>query len=77
MTRHRLGAVVGTPDEFKPLIVSGDHLYLQKMLYLEDRFVEVLRHRLDTEIEEYDAVIVERALRDVLESPGVCATESP
>jgi exodeoxyribonuclease V alpha subunit len=67
---HRLGAVVGLHDEFKPLLVSGDHLYLQKMLYLENRFVDVLRHRLDAAIEEYDDAIVERALRDVLDRPG-------
>jgi exodeoxyribonuclease V alpha subunit len=67
---QRLGAVVGLHDEFKPLVVSGDHLYLQKMLYLENRFVEVLRHRLDAAIEEYDDAIVERALRDVLDRPG-------
>jgi exodeoxyribonuclease V alpha subunit len=68
---HRLGAVVGTAAEFKPLIISGDHLYLQKMLYLEDRFVEVLHHRLYAEIQECDEAIVERALRDVLERPAV------
>ena len=45
------------------------HLYLQKMLYLEDRFVEVLHHRLDGEIETYDEANVERALRDVLDRP--------
>ena len=67
---HRLGAVVGLHDEFKPLVVSGEHLYLQKMLYLENRFVDVLRHRLDAAIEEYDDAIVERALRDVLDRPG-------
>ena len=68
---HRLGAVVGSTEEFKPLIISGEHLYLQKMLYLEDRFVKVLRQRQESEIEECDAVIVERALRDVLGRPAV------
>ena len=46
---NQLEAIVGGAEEFKPLIVSGDHLYLQKMYYLEDRFVEVIaspaRHR--------------------------------
>jgi exodeoxyribonuclease V alpha subunit len=67
---QRLGAIVGVHDEFKPLIVSGEHLYLQKMLYLENRFVEVLRQRLDAGAEQYDDAIVERALRDVLDRPG-------
>ena len=40
MTRETGSAIVGSPDEFKPLIVSGDHLYLQKMFYLENRFVD-------------------------------------
>ena len=74
---QRLGAVVGRPEEFKPLIVSGEHLYLQKMLYLEDQFVEVLRHRLDAGIEEYNQAIVERALRDVLEPPRVAQRKAP
>jgi exodeoxyribonuclease V alpha subunit len=68
---HRLGAIIGTADEFKPLIVSGDHLYLQKMLYLEDRFVEILRHRLDAEISGYGDAKVERALGDVLKRPAM------
>ena len=68
---HRLGAIVGGTEEFKPLVISGDHVYFQKMLYLEDRFVEVLCHRLDGEIHDCDEAIVERALRDVLERPAV------
>ena len=62
---RRLDATIGRDEEFKPLIISGDHLYLQKMLYLENRFVEVLRHRLDVEIYDWDEAKVERALRDV------------
>jgi exodeoxyribonuclease V alpha subunit len=68
---HRLGAVVGSPEEFKPLIVAGEYLYLQKMLYLEDRFVEVLRHRLDARAPAHDESQVEHALRDVLDRPAV------
>jgi exodeoxyribonuclease V alpha subunit len=67
---HKLEAIVGGPDEFKPLIISGDHLYMQKMLYLENRFVATLRHRLEAEIETYDDGIIERALCDVLDRPG-------
>jgi exodeoxyribonuclease V alpha subunit len=66
----RLGAIIGVPGDFKPLIVSGDHLYLQKMLALENRFVEVLCRRLDAEIQVYDQADVEHALRDVLERPA-------
>ena len=46
----RVGTIVGTAGEFKPLIVVGEYLYLQKMLHLENRFVDVLRRRLDAAI---------------------------
>ncbi len=68
---HRLDTVVGSTEEFKPLVISGDHLYFQKMLYLEDRFVEGLRQRLDDETTERNELIIERALRDVLKRPAV------
>ena len=66
----RLGTIVGAVDEFKPLIVTGPHLYLQKMLNLEDRFVEVMR-RLDAEIEGWPEEQVEQAICDVLARPRV------
>ena len=47
----KLGSIVGSPAEFKPLIVLGDHLYLQKMFYLENRFVDTLRQRFEATIE--------------------------
>ena len=53
------------------MIVSGDHLYLQKMFYLENRFVETLRHRLEAEIETYADDLIEHALADVLDRPGL------
>ena len=42
----RASALVGTAMEFKPLVLAGDHLYLQKMLHLENQLVAVLRQRL-------------------------------
>ena len=63
-------AIVGRADEFKPLIVSGPYLYLQKMFYLEDRFVDTLRRRLDADIAECDEARVEQSLRDVLDRSG-------
>ena len=67
----KLGSIVGSPAEFKPLIVSGDHLYLQKMFYLENRFVDTLRQRFEAKIETYDDTVIERALADVLDRPGL------
>ena len=67
---QRLGSIVGSAGEFKPLVVSGPYLYLQKMLHLEDRFVAVLRRRLGAAGPEYGEAAVEHALRDVLERPA-------
>ncbi len=67
----RLGTIVGSAGEFKPLVVLGPYLYLQKMLHLEDRFVAVLQRRLEAVGPEYDAAAVEHALGDVLERPAL------
>jgi exodeoxyribonuclease V alpha subunit len=67
---QRLTAVVGSAQEFKPLIVAGDHLYLQKMFYLEGRFVDVLGHRLTADVETYDEARIDRAVRDVVGRPS-------
>ena len=63
----RVDTIIGTAGDFKPLIVVGSYLYLQKMLHLEDRFVEVLLRRLDTVSPAWSGQDAEEALRDVLE----------
>ncbi len=67
----RLDAIVGSEHEFKPLIVAGDHLYLQKMLHLENRFTAAMHRRLDTVIPHWPDEQVEFALNDVLTRPSV------
>jgi len=67
----RAGALVGTADAFKPLVVAGPHLYLQKMLHLEDRFVAAMHSRLATGISGWTAEQVELALHDVCARPTV------
>jgi exodeoxyribonuclease V alpha subunit len=67
----RLGAIVGSEHEFKPLIVADGHLYLQKMLHLENRFADVMRRRLEAELPSWPVEQVERALGDVLAQPSV------
>ena len=57
----RLGAIVGSEDEFKPLIVTNEHLYLQKMLNLENRFADVMHRRLEAELPGWPEDEVERA----------------
>jgi len=72
----RAGALIGAGDAFKPLIIAGPHLYLQKMLHLEDRFVDVLRRRLAAEIPGWSQEHVEAALRDVCARPTVRAEQT-
>jgi exodeoxyribonuclease V alpha subunit len=67
----RLGAIVGSLHDFKPLIVADGHLYLQKMLHLENRFADVMRRRLEAELFGFPEDQVERALADVLARPSV------
>ena len=58
----RLGpgrTIIGTAGEFKPLVVDGEYLYLQKMLHLENRFVEALRRRLEAAIPAWSPEVSE------------------
>jgi len=63
------GVIIGHAGSFKPLINAGSHLYLQKMLQLEDRFVEVIRYRLSASIERWSEEQIDRTLCDVLSRP--------
>jgi exodeoxyribonuclease V alpha subunit len=72
----RLSAIIGGVNEFKPLIVTGRHLYLQKMLHLEDRFVAALRRRLAGTVRDWSVEKVEQALSDVLARPVLHNGES-
>ena len=67
----RGGTVVGGVGEFKPLIVTGSFLYLQKMLALEERLAASFRARMtgDDLAPEDEAVAL--ALRAVQDRPAV------
>jgi len=67
----RAGALIGAADEFKPLVVTGPHLYLQKMLHLEDRFVAAMHSRLAAGIPGWSEEQVDAVLRDVCSRPTV------
>jgi exodeoxyribonuclease V alpha subunit len=67
----RAAAVVGSSGEFKPLIVAGRHLYLQKMHALEERFAGSLRARSTVHVPEWDEARAEQALDDVEARPVV------
>ena len=62
---RRLGSIIGGPDQFTPLIITGRHLYLQKMLLLEDRFVAAIGRRLASDFQGPSGQEVEAAVRDV------------
>jgi len=68
---NRASALVGTTNDFKPLIVAGDHLYLQKMLHLENQLVAVLRRMIGTKPPGWTDQAIDTALRDVLDRPVV------
>jgi exodeoxyribonuclease V alpha subunit len=69
----RAHVLIGTADEFKPLINTASHLYFQKMLYMEDRFVATMRGRLTAEIPGWSQGRVNGALHDVCSRPMIHA----
>ncbi|WP_422927165.1 exodeoxyribonuclease V subunit alpha [Singulisphaera sp. PoT] len=67
----RADVIVGGVGEYKPLLVDGPYLYLQKMRYLEDSFVAAFGQRLDEStamVEDEEALA--RAVADVFEHPA-------
>jgi len=67
----RGGELVGRGDDFRPLIVSGDHLYPQRMLAAEQRLVARLRARLDGPPPAVDAAQLEAALAAIKGDAGM------
>jgi exodeoxyribonuclease V alpha subunit len=68
----RLATIAGSSaTDFKPLILVGKHLYLQKMLDLEDRFVAAISGRRHAQIQRWPESESEAALSDVLDRPSV------
>jgi exodeoxyribonuclease V alpha subunit len=67
----RVAAIVGGPEDFKPLIVDGPYLYLQKMRALEERFADALRRRIDGDDTGWPEVEVSAAVHDVERRPAV------
>jgi exodeoxyribonuclease V alpha subunit len=67
---QRVSAIVGEDDEFKPLIVAGSHLYLQKMHALEKRFAASFRARVTGTVTAWGEEQAEQALRDVEARPA-------
>jgi exodeoxyribonuclease V alpha subunit len=66
----RGAAIVGGPDDFKPLVIDGPHLYLQKMWALEERFAGALRRRMDRTAAGWPETQIVAAVRDVVSRAG-------
>jgi len=67
----RADRIVGFGDEFKPLLVNGLFLYLQKMRHLEDSFVAAFGRRLDASTSSpEDERSFQKAVEDVFAHPA-------
>jgi exodeoxyribonuclease V alpha subunit len=75
--RDRASALIGRACDFKPLVVVGDYLYLQKMLHLENRFVSALRSKLDAGVPGWQERDIDLALSNVLDRPPKAKGHSP
>lgn len=67
----RVAAIVGGPETFKPLVVDGAYLYLQKMRALEERFADSLRHRIERDDTGWPEAEVAAAVLDMKQRPAV------
>jgi exodeoxyribonuclease V alpha subunit len=65
----KASALIGTASDFKPLIVAGDQLYLQKLIHLENQLVADLRRCLEAKVRGWSDQAIDGALGDVLGRP--------
>lgn len=66
LNRGAAAELIGRPGEYRPLILEGDYLYQQRMLYFEDRLLGALRARLGLADFALDPDAVKRALSSTL-----------
>jgi exodeoxyribonuclease V alpha subunit len=62
----RLAPLVGSPGEYRPLILDGEYLYLQRTLHFEEHLVAALRARLARPSFELPEADLTRALGEIL-----------
>jgi exodeoxyribonuclease V alpha subunit len=70
LQERRLPAIIGSAGDYKPLIFCPPHLYLQKMLLLEDRLVATLVHRLRQQPFPTTDERIRTALAAILDRPA-------
>jgi exodeoxyribonuclease V alpha subunit len=64
--------ILGGPEDRRPLLVEGDHLYHEKLLRAEVRFAESMADRLsNVPAPAFDPARVDEALADVLARPAM------
>jgi exodeoxyribonuclease V alpha subunit len=69
LRERRAPEIIGAPGEYRPLILDGEHLYLQRMLREEDRFAAALAARIRRGSLAVDPRAIGAALEDVLSRP--------
>src|SRR5690554_2073514 len=62
--------LIGRPGDYRPLILDGDYLYQQRMLFFEDRLLLALRTRLNLADFDLDRHAVQHALSATLAAMG-------
>ncbi len=67
----RASAVVGVAGEFKPLVVAGPHIYLQKMHALEQQFATSMLGRMTESAPKWDETAAAAAIRAVRERTSI------
>lgn len=58
--------LIGAPGDYKPFVIDGGSLYLQRMRYFEDRLVESLRERMAAPATAFDEARAREALDEVM-----------
>ncbi len=58
-------ALIGGPDDFRPLIIDGGRLYHQRMMLHEERLVDAVSRRLAAPKASWDSQVLEEAVDDV------------
>ncbi len=65
-----LTSIMGTPGEYKPLIIDQNCLYFQKLHVLESRVGKYLLERIEIPVSPIEDYAVETAIKDLFNSPS-------
>lgn len=66
-----LGALIGTVEQYKPLILEGESIFPQRLLFYENRLVETLCTRWFGQKPSIDTKGVDRAMADLILTPAM------